>query len=291
MQSRTPSRTAMGTALMRALHTRADPLRLIDDPWGDRLLEPARAIFEARMREMHPGAERRHATEVRRRLSQCDRARSVLRGRAESAVERGLRQYVIVGAGFDSFALRRPDWAADVAVIEVDHPATQNYKLERLKACGLSPQGVSFIAADLSVEPLSEALKRSSFRSGEPAFFAWLGVTMYLTREANLATFREIAKAGGKGGELVFTYAHIQRFDEAAARSPRYQRMREMVELVGEPFVSGFDPATIGAELAACGLSLLEDHGTGELVRRYDPEGLNGMRADSLGRIARAVVA
>ncbi len=291
MQSRTPSRTAMGTALMRALHTRADPLRLIDDPWGDRLLEPARAIFEARMREMHPGANA--DTQLK---SGAAYPNVIVRARfcedaLKSAVERGLRQYVIVGAGFDFFALRRPDWAADVAVIEVDHPATQNYKLERLKACGLSPQGVSFIAADLSVEPLSEALKRSSFRSGEPAFFAWLGVTMYLTREANLATFREITKAGGKGGELVFTYAHIQRFDEAAARSPRYQRMREMVELVGEPFVSGFDPATIGAELAACGLSLLEDHGTGELVRRYDPEGLNGMRADLLGRIARAVVA
>ena len=115
---------------------------------------------------------------------------------------------------------------------------------------------------------------------------------MYLTREANLATFREIARVGGEGSELVFTYAHIKRFDEAAARSPRYQRMREMVKSVGEPFVSGFDPATIGGRTrrlrSAVSSRII---GTDELVRRYDPEALNGMRADSLGRIARAVVA
>jgi O-methyltransferase involved in polyketide biosynthesis len=75
-----------------------------------------------------------------------------------------------------------------------------------------------------------------------------------------------------------------------ATASPRYQRMREMVQSVGEPFVSGFDPAVLPGELIECGLRLVEDVGTDELLRRYDPEAVNGLRADSLGRIALAVV-
>lgn len=291
METATPSRTAMGTALMRALHSRFDPLPLIDDPWGDLLLAPARGVFETRMREMNPDADADSQLRsgpaypnviVRARF--CEDA-------LKAAVARGVRQYVIVGAGFDSFALRRPDWARDVKIIEVDHPATQAYKLDRLRDCGVPlPSGASFVDADLGAEPLGEALRRSPFRSREPAFFAWLGVTMYLAREANIATFREIARVGAAGSELAFSYADSKRFDAAIAQSARYSRMREMVKSVGEPFVSGFDPATIGVELSACGLRLVEDVGTDDLIRRYDPKGLNGMRADALGRIARAVV-
>ena len=291
METGRPSRTAMGTALMRALHTRADPLRLIDDPWGEQLLEPVRAEYEKRIREtalqadadaqLRSGAAYPNVI-VRARF--CEDA-------LQAAVARGVRQYVIVGAGFDSFALRRPDWARDVEVIEVDHPSTQTYKFERMRACGVElPAGASFVAADLGAEPLGEALQRSPFRADAPAFFAWLGVTMYLPREANLATFREIARIGAGGSELVFSYAHIKRFDDAIARSPRYSEMRETVKSLGEPFVSGFDPAALAGELSDCGLRLIEDFGTDELIRRYDPQAINGMRADSLSRVARALI-
>ena len=289
MEQGTPSRTAMGTALMRALHTRADPLRLIDDPWGELLLADAREKFEARMREMEPGVD----TDAQVRANPAY-PNVIVRTRfcedaLQAAVARGVRQYVIVGAGFDSFALRRPDWARDVAIIEVDHPATQTYKLERMAACGVvSP--AAYVAADLGAEKLGQALQRSPFQAGQPAFFAWLGVTMYLPRDANLATFREIARVGGEASELVFSYAHIQRFEDGVTNSPRYERMRETVKSLGEPFVSGFDPATLAGELSACGLSLLEDAGTDELIRRYDPQALNGMEASSLSRVARAFV-
>jgi methyltransferase (TIGR00027 family) len=291
METATPSRTAMATSLMRALHTRVDPLRLIDDSWGERLLAPARAVLEARMRELNSGVD----TDAQMRAGPAY-PNVIVRARfcedaLQAAVARGVRQYVIVGGGFDSFTLRRPDWARDVEIVEVDHPATQGYKLDRFRDCGVPlPSGASFVDADLGAEPLGEALRRSPFRSGEPAFFAWLGVTMYLTREANLATFREIGRVGAATSELVFSYANAKRFDGASAPSPRYEKMREMVKSVGEPFVSGFDPATIGAELTARGLRLVEDLGTDELIRRYDPRGLNGMRAGALGRIARAVV-
>jgi len=291
MDAGTPSRTAMGTALMRALHSRADPLPLIDDPWGETLLEPARAQFAARIAQMHPGAD----VDAQLRAGPAY-PNVIVRARfcedaLKEAVARGVRQYVIVGAGFDSFALRRPDWARDLTIVEVDHPATQTYKRERLQACGIAePAGATYVAADLGAEPLGDALVRSPFRAGEPAFFAWLGVTMYLTRESNLATFHEIARVGGQSSELAFTYAHIKRFDEATTATPRYERMREMVRSVGEPFVSGFDPAALPGELIECGLRLVEDVGTDDLLRRYDPEARNGLSADSLGRIALAVV-
>ena len=291
MDAGTPSRTAMATALMRALHSRADPLPLLDDPWGETLLEPARAQFAERMAQMHPGAD----VDAQLRAGPAY-PNVIVRARfcedaLKDAVARGVGQYVIVGAGFDSFALRRPDWSRDLTIVEVDHPATQSYKRERLRDCGIAePAGATYVAADLGVEPLGSALARSPFRAGEPAFFAWLGVTMYLTREANLATFREIARVGGQSSELAFTYAHIKRFDEATTATPRYERMREMVRSIGEPFVSGFDPAALPGELIECGLRLVEDVGTDELLRRYDPQALNGLSADSLGRIALAIV-
>ncbi|MDP3927176.1 MAG: class I SAM-dependent methyltransferase, partial [Hydrogenophaga sp.] len=100
----------------------------------------------------------------------------------KSAVERGATQYVIIGAGFDSFAYRRPNWAAELKVYEIDHPATQEMKRQRLAACGVDAAvSVEFIAADLSAETLGSALARSSFQRSRLTFFSWLGVTMYLT--------------------------------------------------------------------------------------------------------------
>src|SRR6185437_16545034 len=124
----------------------------------------------------------------------------------KAAAQRGTRQYVLIGAGFDSFVLRRPAFANGIEIFEIDHPATQALKIERIRACGITlPASVHFIAADLASETLASALARSSFRGGEPAFFSWLGVTVYLTREANMATLRAVASSSAAGSELVFT--------------------------------------------------------------------------------------
>ena len=285
MEPGQPSRTAIVTSLLRAAHARLDPIKLIDDPFGDVWLADARAIFEQRMRALDPdGDSGRPVIDNGAYANVIVRAR-VCEDALREAVARGVAQYVIVGAGFDSFAQRRPDWARALAVIEVDHPATQSLKLRQI---GEARAAAHYIAADLGAEPLGEALKRSPYRADAPAFFAWLGVTMYLPREANLATFREIARVGARGSELVFTYSHIARFARAA--TPEQTRMREAVAAVGEPFVCGFDPETLAAELAECGLTLDEDFGVDELLARYDPEGRNGMRGDALGRVARASV-
>jgi methyltransferase (TIGR00027 family) len=105
-----------------------------------------------------------------------------------------VRQYLILGAGFDSFALRRPEFARDLEIYDIDHSETQALKRRRLEDCGLvTPSSVHFIAADLAQEELSLALARSSFDPTLRSFESWLGVTMYLTRAANLATLRTVA--------------------------------------------------------------------------------------------------
>jgi methyltransferase (TIGR00027 family) len=200
-----------------------------------------------------------------------------------AAAARGVRQYVIVGAGYDSFALRRPEFARDVAVFEVDHPATQRRKLARLRELGVepSPATLHFVAADLAAEELDAALARSPFDPAAPAFFAWLGVSAYLDRDANLRTLRAIARAGAPGSELVFTYLDQRRLD---APGPAQRRLLERFAAIGEPWVSGFHPGELLGVLRAAGLELVEDTDYLQLDARYGA----GLAPPDGGHVARA---
>jgi len=206
----------------------------------------------------------------------------------EAAVSQGIRQYVLIGAGFDSFALRRPAFSADLQIFEIDFPATQTLKIERIKACDISlPDSVHFIAADLSKESVAAALARSTFEPDRLTFFSWLGVTMYLTGKANLATMRSIASCAPMESELVFTYFDARLFQ---AQSESFRELQLRVAAVGEPFLSGFDPATLAAALADCGLSLLEDLNGTEAAARYDRDGAHGLGQSRFSHIALARV-
>jgi len=284
MEAQTPSRTAMATSLMRALHSHADPLPFIDDPWGERLLTDARAVIDERARKAGLTGVDEYLHGNAAYLNVILRTRFAEDALAES-LARGVRQYVVIGAGFDSYALR--NGASDLVVYEVDHPATQTYKRRLLADSGVAtPANLRFVAADLGEEKLGDALARADFDASAPAFFSWLGVTMYLPREANFATFREIARLGAAGDELAFNYMDARVL--AAVNAPAFAAMRAQVESAGEPFVCGFDPARIGADLAECGLTLLEDHGGDELLARYDPERRNGFVGKPTSRVARA---
>ena len=186
-----------------------------------------------------------------------------------AAVACGVRQFVIIGAGMDSFALRRPPFASEVEVFEVDHPATQELKLRRLADGGLGlPGGVHFIAADLGSEGVGDALTRSPFDTAQPSFFSWLGVTVYLTREANVKTLRAIASCGTPGSELVFDF-HDQREYDSPPSDEDAARVRAQLASVGEAWTSGFRPADLGEDLRAVGLELLEDLSPDDLVEQY----------------------
>jgi methyltransferase (TIGR00027 family) len=294
------SRTALATSLMRAVHTRMDIDPLINDPWGDRLVpDSARALFRdaalARMdapaREAAMNSPGTIVDESLRRsrayanvITRTRFAEDALR----DAVARGIRQYVLIGAGFDSFSLRRPGFAAELDIFEIDFPATQDLKIERIRECAVAlPDTVHFVAADLSRETVAAALSRSAFRSNALTFFSWLGVTMYLTREANLATLESVASCSPAGSELVFTYID-ERLHEV--QSEAFLDMQRTVAALGEPFLSGFNPATLEAVLEDCGLKLLEDLSGREVAAKYHRTGNNSLGQSNYSHIVLAQV-
>lgn len=302
MQDLVASQTALATALMRSLHARVDPQPLIDDPWGDLLVPDA--VIEAIHQRVLAGAsaERIDAAKAGAKefvdaflRASPAYASVILRSRytedaLHGAIGRGVRQYVLIGAGFDSYALRRPAEAHGVAVYEIDHPATQSLKRQRLAECRVAvPASLHFLAADLARESLGGVLSRSSFRSDEPAFFSWLGVTMYLTREDNLASLRAIAQCGARGSELVFTYLDQAVFRQESV-SATFRELQRAVSSVGEPFLSGFDPECLADDLRDAGCELEEDLEDRELVNRYDRLGANALLPAARSRIARARV-
>jgi methyltransferase (TIGR00027 family) len=260
---------------MRAVHTRLDPNPLIDDPWGDTLVpESVRAkIADASLR-----ASPAYENVITRTRYTEDALRA--------AVVCGVSQYVLVGAGFDSFILRRPEFAANLEIFEIDHPATQGLKRERIADLGIAlPASVHFIAADLSTESVAAALSRASFRTDRAAFFSWLGVTMYLTREANRATLQSIARCALAGSALALTYA-----DEKLLDSEKFQALQKRVTALGEPFLSGFDPKTFGATLRECGLELIEDLAADKVAERYGRVGPDSSGTSSFSHMALARV-
>lgn len=287
---------------MRAVHTRADPHPIHSDPWGDRIVPGAvwAKIYQtARSRNPTLPEDVDEAT-LRPLVGSGLRASPaypnvILRSRyAEDALDRaasrGVRQYVLIGAGFDSYALRKPP-SGGMLVIEIDHPATQSLKRQYLAQAGVAlPDSAHLVAADLAVEDLASVLRRSPLRASEPAFFSWLGVTMYLTREANFKTLRAISSTAGPGSELVFEYVDQAFFESGAALSASERALLQGAAALGEPWLCGFSPSALRNDLALAGYSLLEDLPDTDLVRRYDPQGLNKLISRGLGRIALARV-
>jgi len=277
------SRTALATSLIRAAHTRLDAHPLIDDSWGDRLVPESVKRAMASPNEALDESLRRSPSyaNVIMRTRYAEDA-------LQAAVSRGASQYVLIGAGFDSFSLRRPAYSTDLQIFEIDFPATQKLKIERIAECGIAlPDSVHFIAADLSQESVAAALARSPFDSRRLTFFSWLGVTMYLTREANLATLRSIASCSPTASEAVFTYLDERVFQ---ARSESFRALEQRVAAIGEPFLSGFNPAQLAGNLAACGLELAEDLSGIEAAARYDRDGERSLGESMFSHMALARV-
>jgi methyltransferase (TIGR00027 family) len=242
MSNHNASRTAIGTAYMRAAHQLWDaPPRILEDPLAVVLLGPAA------LQRLNETADS-YQTPERRAL----RAHVVLRSRfAEdrlaAAVLRGLTQYVILGAGFDTFALRQPAWAQALKILEVDHAGTQDMKRSRLAAAGLAmPENAHFANIDLEHKALRDGLLRYHVALDEPTFFSWLGVTMYLREAAIDAVLRSVA-AFPAGSEMVLTFAPPP--GDSPSPSDRHAAS------LGEPWVSYFEPEALAAKLHGAGFS------------------------------------
>lgn len=247
MDQRPLSRTALGAAHLRAMHQAMDAApHILEDPVAARLLGPELMAKLAKNPE-----------ELRQPESRFLRAHVVLRSRfaedrLKEAVRRGVSQYVILGAGLDTFALRQPEWAAGLQIFEIDQPASQEFKRQRLAAAGLDlPANLHLVAIDFEREPLAQGLARGGVVPNRPTFFSWLGVTMYLSQEAIAAVLRTVA-AYPAGSEMVLTFSQPPLppgQDPGEGRAALTQRVAE----VGEPFVSHFTPREIAALLRDCG--------------------------------------
>lgn len=172
-------------------------------------------------------------------------------------MRRGVSQYVIVGAGFDTFALRQPRWADSLTIIEADHPGSQAAKRSRIAAAGMQlPANVVFADIDFEQESLRDGLLRNGVSIARPTFFSWLGVSMYLTEAAIDATLKSMA-AFPEGSEVVLTFLQPPLPDALASQSGP-SRLAQHVAESGEPFVSYFDQAAFEQKLLAAGFSSVE---------------------------------
>ncbi len=188
----------------------------------------------------------------------------------EKAVARsGVDQYVLLGAGMDTFAMRRKDLLETMRVYEIDRPETQAWKRERMAQLGRElPMALEFIPVDFEQETIAEALGRSSYRSDRPTFFSWLGVLPYLTKEAILRTLESIATVTAAGSEIVFDYRVAMEFVDPKEVA-LVQAGDQHTAQGGEPKLSFLNPHTFPQEVCALGYALIENLSAKQLGERY----------------------
>ncbi len=188
---------------------------------------------------------------------------------AEAAVDAGLVQYVIVGAGYETFAMRRTDLMTRLTVYELDQAATQQAKLRRMREAGIKePEGVRYVQCDLNVETLQDALGRAGFDEGRPAMFSWFGVTYYLELDTIRKTLSDIAANMAPGSTVMFDY--LADLDSVPDGSKQlHRRCANFVARRGEPWLSSFNPPELPGILKELGYSDIENLEPGMVGDRY----------------------
>jgi methyltransferase (TIGR00027 family) len=274
------SRTAERVALHRAAHQLLDLPTVLSDPLAIDILgaEVAAAIRADPQRY----ETERHARYLRAfvavRARFAEEQLSHLRGA-------GVGQYVVLGAGLDTSAYRIPQPELPLRVWEVDHPATQAWKQERLRQAGITvPERVTFVPIDFEHQTLPEVLAAAGFDSAAGALFSWLGVVPYLTRSAILSTLEYVAAATKTAGGVVFDYSLA-----AEVLTPRqravFEALSERVRASGEPFQSSFAPAELIDQLRGLGFRFAQDFSTEALNARYLAERTDGLRVGQLAHV------
>ena len=282
MTERKASDTAQGVAVLRAVHQLIDePPKILDDPVIVRILGEA---TRARIQD-HP---ENYQIPHRRAL----RAQVLIRSRFSEdrladAVMRGVRQFVILGAGMDTFAYRQPNWSRDLQIFEVDHPASQREKRRRLDASGISIQAnLEFVEIDFERDSIHSALERSRFNFNQPAYFSCLGVLMYLTVTAIDAIFRFVASMP-PSSEIVFSFANKRLESDLSDRPSIIERN---AEAKGEPWLTKFDPAQLEDKLRSLGFAEILFLTPEMIAERYIPNPKNGLPIPKHSNIVSAKV-
>jgi len=269
--------TAEATAAMRAVHLLYHQPVLFNDPYALQLTSPAlRQVCQNRFfrwllkRNFISKSLRPITAQVVSRAKYTEE-------KLEQAVSKGISQYVIISAGFDSFCLRHPDYSVGLQVYEIDHPATQQIKQKRLmEILGSSPKGVEFLAVDLEKLTIGDALADSSFLKAKRAFFSWLGTVPYLSEGAVFNLLRDLASFAVRGSEIVFDYS-IPTYMWTLEERQTLGRILRIIGRRGEPVKSFFEPDVFLDEVSRLGYYIFENISPAKLNKKYFLDSSDGL--------------
>jgi methyltransferase (TIGR00027 family) len=276
MQTGKPSGTALAAARHRAGHQVLEAGRIFADPLALRIPgEDADSVI--RHAEEDPSRPRmRFFIAVRTRFAEDLLA---------AAIERGVQQLVVLGAGLDTYAYRGA-FRDRLRIFEVDHPASQAWKRQRLAEAAIPiPDNLTFAPVDFEHQSLADGLTAAGFDPATPTFFTWLGVVPYLTEEAVWSTLGYIASLPN-GAHVVFDYSDPPTSFSPEMRISHEQRAAKVAQL-GEAWVSYFEADQLRSKLEALGFSEVEDLGPVQIISRYFPQRA-GEGRDKGGHIVRA---
>lgn len=281
-----PSRTAENAAIMRALHQALPPeARVFNDPLAIRMVIPDGDAFRSRVALL----ERMPASLRARFTHYLLRARYAEDCLADAVQHRGLGQFVILGGGLDTFPYRQPGWAGTLRVFEVDHPATQAWKRQRLQQARIAePGNLQFVSVDFVDTTLEVGLSQAGFLDTVPTFFSMLGVSQYLTL-ADLDRTFGFVRGMASGSEIVFTIAvpdDMLQPDEVEFVAALTKRFAE----IGEPWHTRVRPETFAARLNDMGFSAVTYMMPEEANIRYFSNRTDMLRASEQELVMRAIV-
>lgn len=259
-----PDNTAVRVALWRAMHVQIDPLpHVLQDEIGLQIAAPDEGW--RRRPDMDP--------------SRTSRARAtvVARSRFIEDLAVSFGQYVLLGAGLDTFVQRRPDITSKTRVFEVDQPAPQAWKRQRL--IDLQLPLPAFVAVDFEKQSWLEELIASGFDMEQPALVASSGVSMYLTRDANAATLQQVASLA-RGSTFIMTFQLPTELIEAEER-PMREATEKGARGAGTPFISYYKPGEIIALAREAGFTNVQHVSSADLTQRFFAGRSDGLRPSS----------
>ncbi|AWK04467.1 SAM-dependent methyltransferase [Flavobacterium crocinum] len=271
MKAEQTSRTAQYMAFFRALETQRKD-RLFSDPYAihfvDSKLRLATRLYH------YPIITKYINNTINRKipgaLSSGIARTKYIDSLLEKAVSNGVKQVIILGAGFDTRAVRL-DFLKDIPVIEIDHPNTSNFKAEIYKKrIGQIPQNVTFLQIDFNQQNLDDLALKNNLDFSKPTAIIWEGVTNYLTEEAVKSTFSFISKFA-QHSHVIFTYVHkdvLQNPDSFLGG----KKLLEDLEKIEEHWTFGFSPEELPGYLHQFNIELLEDLGANEYRERFLPD-------------------
>jgi methyltransferase (TIGR00027 family) len=275
--------TAEGAIMSRAIHAKYAEDPILDDFWAIELLSPENrrrieASTDASEVEVTPGFD---ASPI---FALGVAGLRVAEDEVERCVARGIDQYVVLGAGFDTFALRRSDLVDRIRIYEVDHPDVQALKRGRLAQATRDPASIpTFVPVDFEQTILSAEIRKSDFDESRPAVLSWLNTISYLTEAATVATLSDIHALLAPGSRVVLNYGcDVPLTPEQVSF---LTRLMEVVSRTGEPTRSRWKPDDFIKMTTDIGFNVVTHATEQDLTARYFASRSDGLKPGVPGRI------